>query len=144
MLRSTYTYALMEVSPSTYDEVRANLVAAQYQHAIHDRKSEPHEALDMHGIALVKKPELVVAPADAPLGGPNKSSVFVLAGADGKMLVDVRTDGSVAFGSGFSPDTAARLMFECFAQYFKPTGLPAPVEKCSCRTGCKSPTCTNC
>ncbi len=43
----TRTYAVMEVSAAVYDEIRAKLEAAEYQHAIGERGE-----LDMHGIAL--------------------------------------------------------------------------------------------
>lgn len=44
------TYAIAEVSPAVYAEVRALLVAAGYEHAIH--REDDGEVLDMHGIAL--------------------------------------------------------------------------------------------
>lgn len=54
----TYTYALMEVSESTYREISQKLWAAGYRHAFHeDQNGQP--TLDMHGIALIieeKKP----------------------------------------------------------------------------------------
>lgn len=52
----THTYALMEVSKSTYDEVMTKLVSAGYQHAIHDSNEGP--VLDLHGIALSCGPDL--------------------------------------------------------------------------------------
>lgn len=53
----TYTYAVLEVSPAAYQEIRAKLVAAGYQDAVHvDRDGgatrRRTELLDMHGIAL--------------------------------------------------------------------------------------------
>lgn len=50
MIRSTYTYVTMEVSPETYAESRKKLVDARYEHALH--KDGKDEVLDMHGIAL--------------------------------------------------------------------------------------------
>lgn len=47
----TYTFVVMEVSPAVYDEVEAKLRAAGYDHAIEDGY------LDMHGLALAKRPE---------------------------------------------------------------------------------------
>lgn len=46
----TYTYAELEVSRATYEEVRAKLDAAGYGHAINPRTG----AIDMHGLALVR------------------------------------------------------------------------------------------
>ena len=48
--RTTYTYAILEVSRVVYDEVRLKLVAAGYESSI-DRDSDG-EVIDMHGIAL--------------------------------------------------------------------------------------------
>jgi hypothetical protein len=52
MIRSTYTYVTMDVSPSTYAEIRKKLVDAGYDHAI--SKDGGEETLDMHGIALTE------------------------------------------------------------------------------------------
>ncbi len=48
----THTYALMEVSRAAFDEIKAKLLAAGYDHAVHDDGA----TLDMHGIALVVDP----------------------------------------------------------------------------------------
>jgi hypothetical protein len=45
----THTYAVLEVSPKVYQEVRALLEAAGYSHAF---ISGRNEVIDMHGIAL--------------------------------------------------------------------------------------------
>lgn len=45
-MRTTHTYAILEVSAAAYEEIRALLEAAGYQHAFHD------DVIDMHGIAL--------------------------------------------------------------------------------------------
>jgi len=50
----THTYALLGVSQGTYNEIRAKLTEAGYQHAFGDDGE-----IDMHGIALV-----VEAPAE--------------------------------------------------------------------------------
>ncbi len=44
----THTYAVLEVSQAVYDEIRAKLEAAGYDHAFH----EDPDVIDMHGIAL--------------------------------------------------------------------------------------------
>lgn len=54
-VRTTHTYALMEVSGGTHAEVLTKLRAAGYDHAIHcDANEHDGQArLDMHGIALI-------------------------------------------------------------------------------------------
>lgn len=54
----TYTVATMEVAPATYDEIRAKLEQAGYQHAIDD-----NGMLDMTHIGLVRDPTGPQAPA---------------------------------------------------------------------------------
>lgn len=49
-MRSTRTYAILEVSPEIYDQIRKQLEAAGYEHAFH--KEGDKEVIDMHGIAL--------------------------------------------------------------------------------------------
>lgn len=50
----TYTYAILDVAPEVYLQVRALLEHAGYQHAFHaDRDGE---VIDMHGIALRADP----------------------------------------------------------------------------------------
>ena len=52
----THTYAIAEVTSSTYEEIRAILIAAGYQQAIRkDGVDGDSEVLDMHGIALQAK-----------------------------------------------------------------------------------------
>lgn len=46
-MRSTHTYAVLEISNAAYDEIRAKLEAAGYQHAFMDDGE-----IDMHGIAV--------------------------------------------------------------------------------------------
>lgn len=56
MTRHTYTYAVLEVSKAAYDEIRAKLEAAGYQHAFHSDSDHP-ELIDMNGIALAPEAE---------------------------------------------------------------------------------------
>lgn len=53
-MRSTYTYATMEVSPGAFIEIRKHLEEAGYQQAIH--LDGGHTFLDMRGIALASGP----------------------------------------------------------------------------------------
>ncbi len=46
----SHTYVIVDVSPSTYAEVRRALEAASYQHAFHDDGAG--EVIDLHGLAL--------------------------------------------------------------------------------------------
>lgn len=43
---ATHTYAVLDVTPMAFVEIRRRLEAAGYQHAFHD------DVIDMHGIAL--------------------------------------------------------------------------------------------
>lgn len=52
----TYTYALLQVSDSAYDEIAAKLRAAGYHQAFHVEPGEPVR-IDMHGIALTSGPD---------------------------------------------------------------------------------------
>ncbi len=60
----THTYAIAEVSRSAYDEIRAILIDAGYQQAIH--RDGNSEVLDMHGIALRAKVDVAPAPSVTP------------------------------------------------------------------------------
>lgn len=50
-MKATRTYALLQVSTSTYAEIRGLLKAAEYEHAFHS--DDGREVIDMHGIALL-------------------------------------------------------------------------------------------
>jgi hypothetical protein len=54
-LNVTHTYAILDVSPAAYAEIRAKLELVQYQHCFH--KDGKDEVIDMHGIALRQQPE---------------------------------------------------------------------------------------
>lgn len=51
-MSGTHTFAGLEVSQGTYDEIRAKLEAAGYHHAFAESG-----AIDMHGIGLLRGPE---------------------------------------------------------------------------------------
>lgn len=54
-MTSTYTYALVEVSKATFDEIASKLKESGiYDHAFHD----DGKVIDMHGLALKVVPEL--------------------------------------------------------------------------------------
>jgi hypothetical protein len=54
MTRTTHTYAVLEVSPEAYAEIKRGLLAAGYDHAI-TKDGREAETIDMHGIALQVK-----------------------------------------------------------------------------------------
>lgn len=54
-LRQTYTYAIVEVSQVTFDEIKGILLAAGYGDVIQD--DGDGSVIDMHGMALKVKPD---------------------------------------------------------------------------------------
>lgn len=50
-MRSTYTYVTLEVSSAAYQEIKALLEKAGYQHAFHEDRQDG-VLIDMHGLAL--------------------------------------------------------------------------------------------
>ena len=59
-MRSTHTYVLLALSEAAYEEIRAKLEAAGYQHAFHENDECPASpVIDMHGIAVVPEVEMV-------------------------------------------------------------------------------------
>lgn len=65
-LRTTHTFAIMEVSQSTYDEIRAKLLEADYDHAVWE-EGDDGTLLNMSGIALaVTQEPPVLVPPSAP------------------------------------------------------------------------------
>jgi hypothetical protein len=60
MIRSTYTYAVLEISQAAYDDIAAKLKAAGYDHAFHEN-DQHGTVIDMHGIAVSAKPLAIPA-----------------------------------------------------------------------------------
>lgn len=50
----THTYAELEVSQATYDEIFRKLNAAGYQHAFMRERDQRDPTIDMHGIGLTR------------------------------------------------------------------------------------------
>lgn len=75
MLNQTHTFATLEVSKATYDEIAAKLKAAGYDHAFVKATGKDGEVIDMHGIGLVAGP--AVAPL-LRLTGPNSDGEYWL------------------------------------------------------------------
>ena len=53
-MRSTRTYAILEVEPEIYAKIRKQLEEAGYEHAFHGHSGDG-EVIDMQGIALQSK-----------------------------------------------------------------------------------------
>lgn len=75
----TYTYAVMKVSPSCFEEIKNKLIAVQYEHALHNDGT----TLDMHGIALEIQAE--PKPASHAIAGNRKK---LRAGKSGRGKVE--------------------------------------------------------
>lgn len=58
----SYTYVTMDVSARAYAEIRAKMLEASYDHALHE--DDGAECIDMHGLALKSLPA-EPAPAQA-------------------------------------------------------------------------------
>lgn len=56
----TYTYAIMEVSKETYEEIAKKMVEAGYEHTFHETREG--RVIDMHGIALKQQQEVSQPP----------------------------------------------------------------------------------
>lgn len=58
-LRTTHTYAILEISQAAYDEIRGALKAAGYEHTFHEYtdKDGGYEVIDMQGIGIKKEPK---------------------------------------------------------------------------------------
>lgn len=67
-MRTTRTFALLEVSPALYAEVRAKLEAAEYDHAFHH--VDGRDVIDMNGIALAEDKPAVAEKDDQSAGRP--------------------------------------------------------------------------
>jgi hypothetical protein len=62
----TYTYALLEISPAAYEEIKTKLEVAGYADQFHEQ-DDGKVAIDMHGIALVPYTTLVQLPDDVDI-----------------------------------------------------------------------------
>lgn len=51
----TYTYAVLEVSPAAYDEIKTKLLRAGHKEAVH--AGDKRNLIDMQGIALRRAPQ---------------------------------------------------------------------------------------
>lgn len=63
----SHTYAVLEVSPEAFAEIKAKLLAAHYDHAL-SVDGDGVETIDMHGIGLQVEPIIVIA-ADGRTNG---------------------------------------------------------------------------
>jgi hypothetical protein len=68
-MRTTYTYAILDVSQAAFEEIKAKLEAAGYQHAFGE--DDGRTVIDMHGIAVAPEDstdtgEMVTVTTSAP------------------------------------------------------------------------------
>jgi hypothetical protein len=84
----TYTYVTMDVSHAAYAEIMDKLVAAGYEHAIHNTRSSDGVVLDMHGIAL--KEEVFI-----PKKRPNIAELEAILNSEEDTPITVNLDGSI-------------------------------------------------
>lgn len=54
-MRTTHTYAILEVAPEIYKQIHKQLKEAGYDHAFHTNGDD--HVIDMNGIALKAKPD---------------------------------------------------------------------------------------
>lgn len=54
LIRQTHTYALMQISPEAYREIRDRIIEAGYQHTLGSDGE-----IDMQGIAVISDPNMV-------------------------------------------------------------------------------------
>jgi hypothetical protein len=75
---ATHTFAILELSPSAYAEIKGKLESAGYGHAFDI--IDGREVIDMHGIAVSKDPDATTEastatkPAEAEPAGPSNQS----------------------------------------------------------------------
>jgi len=53
--RPTHTFAVLELSPAAFNEIKTKLEAAGYQHAF--IKEDGELTIDMHGIGVKEEPK---------------------------------------------------------------------------------------
>ena len=53
-MKSTHTFAILELSPSAFSEISRKLIKAGYQHAF--QKQDGRELIDLSGIAVASEP----------------------------------------------------------------------------------------
>lgn len=72
MMRSTYTYAVLDLSPAAYEEIRQKLTDAGYGHAFHTGR-DGRTVIDMRGIAVAAS----AAPATTGCDRCNSSVPYI-------------------------------------------------------------------
>lgn len=78
----SHTFALLEVSPAAYAEIRENLKAAGYDHALHG-----DGVIDLHGLALTTEHEAGCYAQPYPEGRGGPCSCRVIFGATPSLVV---------------------------------------------------------
>lgn len=62
----SYTYVIMHLSPSAYEEIAEKMRAAGYGHAFHEPRNRSETVIDMHGLAVAAGPADLHSPVDNP------------------------------------------------------------------------------
>lgn len=101
MTNHTHTYALMIVSPHTFNEVKAKLEQAGYDHAILPGEVPQFPVLDMHGIGLSQEPPHMRA-EETP--NPNRTALESLMA---RMLRHAFMEGWQAFDKAWADNKDA-------------------------------------
>lgn len=99
----THTYVEMDVSQAAHDEIRRKLIDARYHHALHGRDGE---VLDMHGIALVTKPEKPIAAGTLEVGNDGRNIVV----NHPDLKPDANGVGHIVFSTDQAEDFALLLL----------------------------------
>ena len=65
-MKTTHTFALLELSPAAFEEIASKLREAGYGHAFTEH-ADGRAVIDMHGIAVLPlPPQVLAAPAPEP------------------------------------------------------------------------------
>jgi hypothetical protein len=107
--RSTYTFALLEVSAAAYDEIKAKLTEAGYAHSLNDR--DALQPIDMHGIGLVRAGRQRVADIKAQLE-KNDSAVIDRNGTEFLIMEDEEPTGWYAWRTPADEGSKADKAFD--------------------------------
>lgn len=70
ILRSTYSYVVMDLSPAAYDEIRQKMLEAGYHQAVHGGMDDGRVVVDMHGIAVAREAAEEPAQDQSATGAP--------------------------------------------------------------------------
>lgn len=101
-LNMTRTYAEMEVSAAVHEEVKQRLIAAGYNHALHDDGA----TLDMHGIALTIEPHAELQGGTLEVGHDGRNVIV----NHPDLKPDAKGVGHIVFSVDQADDFAALIL----------------------------------